>query len=150
MGSWGTSVPVLKGNSRQHVPAATALPPLCRWHPFIWQVQPTRECVLRGSCWSLIECPGAAAANAHNLGDLKQQEVILTALGARSRKSQCRQGRAPSEGLGEGPSCLLQLLEAQASLGLWLHPLACLRFHTATSCVSASLPCLLQGHLSLD
>lgn len=60
----------------------------------------------------LGKCPGAAVTKDHSLGLLKQQKSLLTVLGTGCLKSRCRQGRTPSEGHGDDPSCLFQLLEA--------------------------------------
>lgn len=51
----------------------------------------------------------------------KHQKSALTALEGGSLKSRCRHGPALApKALEENPFFLLQLLEAQASLGLWL------------------------------
>ena len=59
-------------------------------------------------------CP--ASLGPHKLGGLKQEEVMFQTPEARS-PGVCRAG-LPPEALGEGPSCLIQLLEAPVVLSL--------------------------------
>ena len=81
--------------------------------------------------------PVAIVTNDYTPHAKNKGNVPLTVPEARSPKSRCWQGHAPSQALEEAPSCLFQLLVAPGVLGLWQHhPVSASTSHGLLLCVS--------------
>lgn len=131
--TWGMFVTVTRiigceGPSGSHLNMA-----VCRLRPrgvtLLGDAQPWSKALQRAlfrtpAIFGYPACSFLAAVKhvPHELEVQTRDICPLLALKARSLRSRCGQGHAPSEAPEEDPPCLFQLLVAPGVLGLWLHP----------------------------
>lgn len=85
-------------------------------------VTSTQSLSIWDSAGNAVLIPCGCHSKVPQLGALKTDVDPLTVPEAGRQKPRRQQGWAPTEGSGEGPSCLFQLPGLQVFLGLWAHP----------------------------